>query len=138
MAYNYMPQTYTPYYPQPYNNYVPQVQPMQQVQQVQQPQQASNGLIFVQGENAAKAYLVPPNTTVLLMDSESQKFYIKSADASGMPMPLRIFEYAEIKPQTTETHESPKGIDMSNYVTKDEFEHKLAELRGSTNDKPSI
>lgn len=127
-----LPQTYTPYYPQQYN-YVPQ--PQQQPQQ----QSTNSGLIWVQGESGAKSYLVAPGNTVLLMDSESQKFYIKSADASGMPMPLRIFEYAEIKPQNaSQKHESSSGIDMSSYVTKNELEQKLAELRGSNNDQSSI
>ena len=30
-----------------------------------------------------------------VMDSESPVFYIKSTDASGMPMPLRIFDFVE-------------------------------------------
>ena len=50
-------------------------------------QQNNNSLIWVQGEQAAKSYMVAPNTTVLLMDSESQRFYLKSSDASGMPLP---------------------------------------------------
>lgn len=29
------------------------------------------------------------------MDSESNSFFIKSADTSGMPLPLRIFDYQE-------------------------------------------
>ena len=49
--------------------------------------QNNNGLIWVQGEAGAKSYLVAPNTTIMLMDSEASKFYLKSADASGMPLP---------------------------------------------------
>lgn len=56
----------------------------------------SNGIIWVQGENGAKSFLVAPGTTVQLMDSESKKFYIKSVDQSGMPMPLRTFTYEEV------------------------------------------
>ena len=60
-----------------------------QPMQVQQP---NNGLIWVQGESGAKSYLVAPNATVMLMDSEGERFYLKSADASGMPLPLRFFD----------------------------------------------
>lgn len=74
-------------------------QPAQQIQQaqqmMQQPAQQGPGYNWVQGYEGAKAYLVAPGQSVLLMDSEGQSFYIKSADASGMPMPLRIFDYTE-------------------------------------------
>ena len=93
MAYNnYFPMSYQPMY------YQPQYQPpqVQQTQQAAPTQQQSNGLIWVQGEGGAKSYLVAPNTTVMLMDSETQRFFLKSADASGMPLPLRTFEYKEV------------------------------------------
>lgn len=116
MAYNY---NYTPnYFGQPVVPVVPQVQ-----QSAPTPQQ-SNGLIWIQGESAAKSYLVAPGNTVLLMDSEAQKFYIKSADASGMPQPLRVFEYKEVSGGT-----APQ-VDMGKYVTREELEKALAELKG--------
>lgn len=84
MAYNNgFPTTYQPYYPQ----YMQQSQ-MPQIQ----PQQQTNGIIWVQGEAGAKSYLVAPNNTVQLWDSESQTIYLKSADASGMPS-MRILDY---------------------------------------------
>ncbi len=62
-----------------------QQQPVQMpTQPVQQPQQNNNGILWVSGEVGAKSYLVAPGTSVLLMDSESEKFYIKSTDVSGM------------------------------------------------------
>lgn len=84
------------------------------------PSNSNNGLVWVQGEGGAKSYLVAPNTTVLLMDSESQKFYIKSADNSGMPMPLRTFEYKEVG--------AAEQIPVDKYVTKEELDRRLAEL----------
>lgn len=54
-----------------------QQQPVQMpVQPAQQPQQNNNGILWVSGEVGAKSYLVAPGTSVLLMDSESEKFYI--------------------------------------------------------------
>lgn len=128
MAYNYViPQTYSPnYFQQQYA-----IQQSQQIPQVQQNPQTSSGLIWIQGEQAAKSFLVAPNSTVLLMDSETNRFYIKSADNSGMPLPIRVFEYREIKANNAiESHEKDGGIDMGKYVTKDELDRKLAELRG--------
>lgn len=94
---NYFPASYQPMYPQ--YNYV-QPQQMQNVQPVQQtqPQQAqvnptmTSGIIWVQGEAGAKSYLVAPNTTVQLWDSERQTIYLKSADASGMPS-IKTLDY---------------------------------------------
>ena len=113
MAYNY----YTPYQ----NQYVSQMQIPQMVNppvQAQQPQTNQNGLIWVQGEAGAKSYMVAPNATVMLMDSETQRFYLKSSDASGMPLPLRVFEYTE----TTKSGAAAPAVDLSTYATRAELE----------------
>lgn len=83
MAYNF-PVNYQPYYPQ-YQYQAPQA--------ASQPQaQTSSSIIWVQGEAGAKSYLVAPNTTVQLWDSERQTIYLKSADASGMPS-IKTLDY---------------------------------------------
>lgn len=97
----------------------------QQPQMPQQPQQ-NNGIVWVQGEAGAKAHLVAPGQSVMLMDSEGMKFYIKTSDASGMPMPLRIFEYHEVS--GTQAAEPVPQIDVKQFVTREEFEQKLAML----------
>ena len=114
MAYNY----YNPYQAQ----YVPQVQGAQMSFANQQSQQNNNGLIWVQGETGAKSYLVAPNSTVLLMDSEDQRFYLKSSDASGMPLPLRIFEYTEKAQNASNNTSVAQTMDLSSYATKAELE----------------
>lgn len=91
-------------------SYYPQPQPQQymdrlsqlRTQQPQQPQmppqmqpQPQSSITWVQGEEGAKAFLVAAGNSVLLMDSEAPVFYIKSTDASGMPMPLRVFDFTE-------------------------------------------
>jgi len=110
MAYNnYYPMGYqAPYYPQMGNSFNNQQQPT-----------PSSGINWVTGEAGAKSFLVAPNTTVLLMDSEESKFYLKGADESGMPKPLRVFEYTEI------TNKNPKSsrAEASAFVTKQEFEN---------------
>ena len=114
MAYNY----YNPYQAQ----YVPQVQGAAMSFANQQPQQNNNGSIWVQGETGAKSYLVAPNSTVLLMDSENQRFYLKSSDASGMPMPLRIFEYTEKAQNAPNKAQEAQTIDYSSFATKAELD----------------
>ena len=106
-----------------------------QPMQVQQP---NNGLIWVQGESGAKSYLVAPNATVMLMDSEGERFYLKSADASGMPLPLRIFDYKE---RTTSAQQAFGGsvaaesVNFDNFVTRKEFDELKASIASQTTTK---
>lgn len=95
------PQMYYPQYPQTMANpYIQGQQSTPPVQASQSPSVASqpvsgpqtNGIIWVQGEAGAKSYLVAPNTTVQLWDSESQRIFLKSADATGMPS-MKILTY---------------------------------------------
>lgn len=123
-SFNYFPATYQQYYPQQPQQYTPSV--TAPAQYSAQPQQSgTNGLIWVQGEAGAKSYLVAPNTTVLLMDSEAERFYIKSSDASGMPMPLRVFEYHE-----TVTEQPKADLGGVEYVTTTEFAELKKEVEG--------
>ena len=117
-----------PYYMPYQNQYYTQMQ--SPVPQTQAPQNAQNSLIWVQGEAGAKSYLTAPNTTVLLMDSEAQRFYLKSTDSSGMPLPLRIFEYAEKTPNSPSNAPQNPTVDYSNFATKAEFDAFKAEIEG--------
>ena len=120
--------------PMNYNNYFPAgYQPIMyqpQNQMVPQQQNQSAGITWVQGEAGAKAYPVAAGSSVLLMDSENECFYIKSTDVSGMPLPLRSFSFKEIVGQT---NSSPveKSFDPNEYVTKSELERRLNELKKS-------
>ena len=121
---------YAPFYqPSYYGNPAQNRQYPQQYQQpATQPQQSGNGLIWVQGEAGAKSYLVAPGNTVMLMDSESERFYIKSADASGMPLPLRVFAYQELTQQGVQAPVVAEQPNPNNFITREEFEQRLASL----------
>lgn len=96
-----------------------------QYQQPQQSQQVNQGILWVQGEAGAKSYLVAPNTSVLLMDSENSNFYIKTTDAAGMPT-LRTFAYKEVVLGLQEP-QKPAEINLDDkYVTRQEYD----DLRG--------
>lgn len=106
-------------FPMNYYNYQPQ------------PQQ-SNGIIWVQGEAGAKSYLVAPNNTVQLWDSENNTIYLKSADSSGMPS-IKILDYT-IRENGSQM--GSNGLKMqSEYVTKDEFETFKSEIMKSLKEK---
>ena len=131
MAY-YAPFYRPTYYDQmqtPRFNQQPIVQPVQQMPAPAP--QTNNGLVWVQGEVAAKSYPVAPNCTVMLMDSEGERFYLKSADASGMPLPLRVFEYTERNnaPASDFKGGTSDFSEMDDrFVTREEFERRMASI----------
>lgn len=129
---------YNNYFPAGYQQmYYPQQNQMQgtQMSLQNQPQLAPNSnLIWVQGEAGAKSYLVAPNTTVQLWDSENQVIYLKSADASGMPS-IKTLEY---------TVRGSQGLskafddDSRKFVLKDDFEGLQGDLEALRRDVDKI
>lgn len=99
-------------YPNSYYQNQQQFNPNQQYNQINQ-NQSTNGIIWVQGESGAKSYLVAPNCTVQLWDSESQTIYIKSADASGMPS-IKILDYTIRDDQKQKTNENTNQVNVNN------------------------
>ena len=85
----------------------------------------SNSMIWVQGESGAKAYPIAPGSSVALFDSEKDRFFIKSADNSGMPLPLRIFNFTEQKESSQLNNIHDKSND---YVTRKEFNELLDKI----------
>lgn len=82
-----------------------------------QPRVNPNGITWVQGVEGAKAFQLLPNSNAILMDSESDKFYIKSSDNVGM-CSLRTFNFVE-------EIEKPK----EEYITKTEFDSYMAQFK---------
>ena len=99
-------------------------------------QQQSSQIIWVSGEAGAKSYLVAPGNTVMLLDAENSVFYLKSADASGMPLPLRIFDYKErsvMPQQVVGGSVSAEQFNPDRFVTREEFD----ELKASIASQPA-
>lgn len=118
---------YNSYFPN--NNYQQPYYP--QYQQTAPQMQQGNGIIWVSGIEGAKSYMVGAGRSVLLMDSEANVFYLKSTDMSGMPQPLRVFDYTERTAQSQSNQiidVQPKEIDTSMFVTREELEERLAKL----------
>ena len=116
-----------------YNNGFPAAyQPMYypQYQSLQTAQQQNNGIIWIQGEAAAKSYLVAPNNSIVLFDSERQTIYIKSADASGMPT-MKVLDYTMRDQTPANAPISASGqapINSPDYATKAEFTALRSEI----------
>ena len=114
-----------PYQQNPYMNYQTGYQPQDlPIMQSQASYHApySNGINWVSGESGAKSWIVGRGESVLLMDSESQCFYIKSADASGMPLPLRVFDYTERTQNTPQGSQIVLNQSSDNFITRTEFD----------------
>lgn len=124
MAYN--------YFPVGYQN-VPQNYPQFQQSYPQNYPQQQNGIVWVQGIEGAKAHPVAAGQAVLLMDSDSNCLYLKSADNTGLPS-LRIFDYTErtsapTKDETVDLSGFISKDDISHYVTKDELKKAVSDLK---------
>lgn len=108
-----------------------QTQFAQQYPQYNNYQYQNNQIVFVQGETGAKAYQIPTNTTVLLMSSESNEFFIKTTDQAGFPT-IKKFKFEEITQNNnakTETQSNTK-LDKNDYVTRLEFEQLKECIKG--------
>ena len=96
-----------------YNPYQPQFIP-----QIQVPQQPAQNIQYVKDRQSAEAYQMAANSSVILMDQDLPRFYIKQTDASGTAT-IRSYDFKE-----TET-EKP-----TEYVTKAEFEKFKQSMKG--------
>lgn len=114
----------------PYNNYLNQNNNPYNFQQPNQSQfnsQAQNNIIWVKGKENARSMQLKPNSTVILMDSQSGRFYIKTTDDIGLGK-LRVFTYTEQLDEEDGQKQNSSHIDLSNYVTKEEFDNKIKEI----------
>ena len=88
----------------------------------------NNGIIWVQGYEGAKSYIMQPNSNAILLDSETEgRFYIKVSDNIGM-CSLRIFNFTEVESD----NQNGEVIDVktSQYATKKEL-NELKQLINS-------
>lgn len=101
-----------------------------------QPQQNQNSINWVQGRAGAEAYPVAPGASVMLMDSTESVLYVKSADSTGRPMPLKIYdlvERTEAKPVEAKT--DPIDYDKIRSIIAEEVDSKLKAERSKKGDK---
>ena len=115
----------------PYNNYIPGV-PIytapQSTNYSYQPQppvqnQIEDSTIWVEGENAAKSYIMKRNSRLALWDSTDKKIYLKTIDNEGKPSTITL-KYEIIEPK------KPEDI----YITKEEFNDVMTNLTNAIND----
>lgn len=99
-----------------YNNY-------QNYQAPQQPQTNYIPLTFVNGVEEVNKYILAPNTSVYLRDSESNKLYIKTCDSTGR-CNVKSYELVEMG-----TNNEQK-VDYNQFVTNSVFQALKDEISG--------
>ena len=92
--------------------------PYQQTPYLSQLRQQPQGIQYVNNRQSAEAYQLPPNSSVILMDSNQARFYMKQTDASGLAT-IKAYDFKEAKEEKPEE-----------YVTKAEFEKFKATMKG--------
>lgn len=81
--------------------------------------QSAQNIQYVNGKQSAESYQLPPNSSVILMDSNLARFYMKKTDASGLAT-IKAYDFKESE------EDKPKE-----YVTKAEFESFKKNLKGT-------
>lgn len=71
-----------------------------------------NVFAYVNGLEGAKAFFVPPNGRVLLMDSDNPVFYMKTANAMGQTT-IRPYRFEEIQEQPAPKVDYVKQSDLT-------------------------
>ena len=141
-----MPNYYNPYnfYPASYmQNMYPQMQQPVQQSFAQAPQQGPKMMEWVEGEVGAKAFQMPigwpANSPIPLWDSTDTVIYLKSWGPMGIPNPMQKLRYEMPEQQNQAMLMSGQGgnsgaqPDMSQFVTKQDFDQLKQEIRNMAN-----
>ena len=120
---------YYGYNPQSYNQnygYMPQ--------QTQQFQSNAFSKVIYGTLDEAKAYILTPNESIMIINKELGEFYVKTADVMGKSV-LEGFKYSKIdnnssQPVSAEidTKEFVKTSDLDKFATKQELENIYQQL----------
>lgn len=120
-----MAQQYMPQQPQ----FIPQQQVQQQVTQTQPQQQPQmqEGFLRIHSEEEARSYPVAPNTSITFFDENSQYIYTKTMSASQLDRP-KFEKYRLVKEDDSTVTADPQTQPTQNFVTREEFEKRIAEI----------
>lgn len=81
--------------------------------------------LWVEGEEAARSYLVAAGSSAVLWDNNRDTIYFKQTDPTGRPMPMMILDFT-----VRDQNQKP------DYVTRQEFQQFIASLMGQTAPAP--
>lgn len=111
-----------PYFPQNYPNY----QPMPYLPQLNQNNSHDNEFVHVQHENQAREWSLIPGQSKTFINDNAPYCYTKSMPLSQLEPPVfkrfRLIEEPDSPQIAPEPDIQPQSIDLSEYMTKAEFE----------------
>lgn len=88
--------------------------------------------VLVSGEDEVKNYPVAAGTTVMLLDFNGSKFWLKTTDTNGLPQPVRTFEFSESTPKAEIQNDSVSREEFNALSNK--IDKLLSELGGVSNE----
>ena len=89
---------------------------------------APNSIEYVNGVEGAKAYLIPPNSTKLLMDSDGDYFYIKSANPQGQAS-VRMFKYEEVTQGSARIKAEETPVRYATFEDLEKIKNEIEQLK---------
>lgn len=94
----------------------------------QSTQQSGQGVISITGgEETALNYPLNPNSTALLISTDTKEMFMKGVDANGITNIFKAFDITEKMPKY-QTKYMEQNLN-ENYVTKDDFNKLSNEIR---------
>ena len=106
-----------------------QQMPMQTPTPFMQSQSSGDTMLWVLNENEASSYPVAPNNSVVLWDKNNKTFYIKTANAQGIPS-MQIYDFTERTEKAQNEPTTHKCTCGDKFVTKEQ----VNALEGKIND----
>ena len=98
----------------------------------------SNNIIWVQGIEGAKAQQITPNSSLLLLDSESDHFYMKVCDQYGICMPIKVYKFEEEVPNAAAVPlATVEAGAAAQYITRDEVIELIKEFKQNEQSVPT-
>lgn len=89
---------------------------------------------WVEGKESAKSFELPPNSQVILLDSQYEdRMYIRTTDALGRYTTM-FFKIAQISEEDL-NNEANKKFDPSLFVTREEFEQLIKKIEGGATEQ---
>lgn len=102
--------------------------------QYQPQQRQTNTYAFVNGIEGAKSFIVPPNQTVLLMDSEQAVCYMKQSNGLGQGS-LRYFKLVEVSESDIRSESLAKTSESVDFATKKDLQDLIERINKLESDK---
>ena len=98
----------------------------------------ANNIIWVQGIEGAKAQQITPNSSLLLLDSESDHFYMKVCDQYGICMPIKVYKFEEEVPSAAAVPlATVEAGAAAQYITRDEVIELIKEFKQNEQSVPT-